>query len=161
MGDQRLRYTPDFKQASSRWCFIVGIMCFKGFLGSPGWGCFLWSQSDSFAQWQYSNPWSNREVLLLLVENYTQYPALSGLNPGMRQFLKASLEAVKGVSMQQTRWRRETCLQYIMFQQMALSLVYPSEEYWIVHFCIWEINIGACITKSVHLSLWSTGYDIN
>ena len=65
----------------------------------------------------------------MLVENYTQYPALSGLNPGMRQFLKASLEAVKGVSMQQTRWRRETCLHYIMFQQMALSLVYPSEEY--------------------------------
>ena len=30
----------------------------------------------SFAQWRYSNQWSNREVLLLLVENYTQYPAL-------------------------------------------------------------------------------------
>ena len=29
----------------------------------------------SFAQWRYSNQWSNREVLLLLVENYTQYPA--------------------------------------------------------------------------------------
>ena len=36
------------------------------------------SHSDlllSFAQWRYSNQWSNREVLLLLVENYTQYPA--------------------------------------------------------------------------------------
>ena len=32
--------------------------------------------SGSFAQWRYSNQWSNREVLLLLVENYTQYPAL-------------------------------------------------------------------------------------
>ena len=34
----------------------------------------------SFAQWRYSNQWSNREVLLLLVENYTQYPALSTWN---------------------------------------------------------------------------------
>ena len=33
----------------------------------------------------------------MLVENYTQYPALTGLNPGMRQFLKASTEAVTGV----------------------------------------------------------------
>ena len=30
----------------------------------------------SFAQRWYSNQWSNREMLLLLVENYTQYPAL-------------------------------------------------------------------------------------
>ena len=38
---------------------------------------FLLSHSSSsFAQWRYSNQWSNREVLLLLVENYTQYPAL-------------------------------------------------------------------------------------
>jgi hypothetical protein len=29
----------------------------------------------NFAQWRYSNQWSNREVLLLLVENYNQYPA--------------------------------------------------------------------------------------
>ena len=38
----------------------------------PSWrpGCF------SFAQRWYSNQWSNREMLLLLVENYTQYPAL-------------------------------------------------------------------------------------
>ena len=34
----------------------------------------------SFAQWRYSNQWSNREVLLLLVENYTQYPAISTWN---------------------------------------------------------------------------------
>ena len=34
-----------------------------------------YAQGCSFAQWRYSNQWSNREVLLLLVENYTQYPA--------------------------------------------------------------------------------------
>ena len=38
------------------------------------------SYGDSFAQWRYSNQWSNREVLLLLVENYTQYPAISTWN---------------------------------------------------------------------------------
>jgi len=36
--------------------------------------------SVNFAQWRYSNQWSNREVLLLLVENYTQYPALTRWN---------------------------------------------------------------------------------
>ena len=36
--------------------------------------------TGSFAQWRYSNQWSNREVLLLLVENYTQYPANSTWN---------------------------------------------------------------------------------
>ena len=35
-----------------------------------------WPGCLSFAQRWYSNHWSNREVLLLLVENYTQYPAL-------------------------------------------------------------------------------------
>ena len=34
-----------------------------------------YARECSFAQWRYSNQWSNREVLLLLVENYTQYPA--------------------------------------------------------------------------------------
>ena len=34
------------------------------------------SYECNFAQWRYSNQWSNREVLLLLVENYNQYPAL-------------------------------------------------------------------------------------
>ena len=33
------------------------------------------SYERNFAQWRYSNQWSNREVLLLLVENYNQYPA--------------------------------------------------------------------------------------
>ena len=47
----------------------------------------------NFAQWRYSNQWSNREVLLLLVENYTQYPALTGVKTGLRQVLKASEEA--------------------------------------------------------------------
>ena len=34
----------------------------------------------NFAQWRYSNQWSYREVLLLLVENYNQYPALETWN---------------------------------------------------------------------------------
>ncbi len=34
----------------------------------------------NFAQWRYSNQWSNREVLLLLVENYNQYPAQTEWN---------------------------------------------------------------------------------
>ena len=37
-------------------------------------------EAGNFAQWRYSNQWSNREVLLLLVENYNQYPALLTLN---------------------------------------------------------------------------------
>ena len=45
---------------------------------------YLFYETDtnlgSFAQWRYSNQWSNREVLLLLVENYTQYPAISTWN---------------------------------------------------------------------------------
>ena len=49
----------------------------------------------SFAQWRYSNQWSNREVLLLLVENYTQYPAPVRLTPDLRQFLKVSEETNK------------------------------------------------------------------
>ena len=36
--------------------------------------------NSNFAQWRYSNQWSNREVLLLLVENYNQYPALDSWN---------------------------------------------------------------------------------
>ena len=28
----------------------------------------------NFAQWRYTNQWSIREVVLLLVENYSQYP---------------------------------------------------------------------------------------
>ncbi len=34
----------------------------------------------NFAQWRYSNQWSNREVLLLLVENCNQYPAQTEWN---------------------------------------------------------------------------------
>ncbi len=34
----------------------------------------------NFAQWRYSNQWSSREVLLLLVENYNQYPAQAERN---------------------------------------------------------------------------------
>ena len=40
----------------------------------------LGKKHANFAQWRYSNQWSNREVLLLLVENYTQYPALPTWN---------------------------------------------------------------------------------
>ena len=32
-----------------------------------------WATSN-FAQWRYTNQWSIREVVLLLVENYSQYP---------------------------------------------------------------------------------------
>lgn len=33
---------------------------------------------NSFAQWRYCRPWGFSEPRLLLVENYTQYPALIG-----------------------------------------------------------------------------------
>ena len=46
------------------------------YFSSVRFGYSLRSLALSFAQWRYSNQWSNREVLLLLVENYTQYPAL-------------------------------------------------------------------------------------
>ena len=50
----------------------------------------------SFAQWRYSNQWSNREVLLLLVENYTQYPAISTWNiVVLGNFWKLLLEQLK------------------------------------------------------------------
>ena len=50
----------------------------------------------SFAQWRYSNQWSNREVLLLLVGNYTQYPAISTWNiVVLGNFWKLLLEQLK------------------------------------------------------------------
>ena len=50
----------------------------------------------SFAQSRYSNQWSNREVLLLLVENYTQYPAISTWNiVVLGNFWKLLLEQLK------------------------------------------------------------------
>ena len=58
------------------------------------WGVFLSCSMTNFAQWRYSNQWLNREVLLLLVENYTQYPALASLIPGLWQFLWVSKEAI-------------------------------------------------------------------
>ena len=39
-----------------------------------------WSYSVSFAQWQYRSQWGSSEARLLLVENYTQYPAVSSWN---------------------------------------------------------------------------------
>ena len=54
------------------------------------------STLGSFAQWRYSNQWSNREVLLLLVENYTQYPAISTWNiVVLGNFWKLLLEQLK------------------------------------------------------------------
>lgn len=41
----------------------------------------------SFAQWQYRNQWGSTEVRLLLIENYTQYPAVTTWNiVGSRNF---------------------------------------------------------------------------
>ena len=34
----------------------------------------------SFAQWQYRSQWGLSEARLLLIENYTQYPALTAWN---------------------------------------------------------------------------------
>ena len=49
---------------------------------------FCKMSSSSLAQWQFSDRWSNREVLRLLVENYTQYPARRAVRyQRSRQFL--------------------------------------------------------------------------
>ena len=48
----------------------------------------------SFAQWQYRSLWGLSEARLLLIENYTQYPALTAWNMAAVQFLWASTEAV-------------------------------------------------------------------
>ena len=54
------------------------------------------STLGSFAQWRYSNQWSNREALLLLVENYTQYPAILTWNiVVLGNFWKLLLEQLK------------------------------------------------------------------
>ena len=36
----------------------------------------------SFAQWRYHSQWGSSEAWLLLVENYTQYPAPTPWNMG-------------------------------------------------------------------------------
>ena len=52
--------------------------------------------SFSFAQRWYSNQWSNKEMLLLLVENYTQYPALLVWNITSRgNFWRPQLELMQ------------------------------------------------------------------
>ena len=38
----------------------------------------------NFAQWRYTNQWSIREVVLLLVENYSQYPGRTMWNTVVR-----------------------------------------------------------------------------
>ena len=53
---------------------LSGSICCCSFADALGFTLNLTSYNN-FAQWRYSNQWSNREVLLLLVENYTQYPA--------------------------------------------------------------------------------------
>ena len=57
-----------FQMKAFNWCRYQGQGQRRG---KPG------ICKTSFAQWWYSKQWSNRELLLLLVENYTQYPALS------------------------------------------------------------------------------------
>ena len=61
------------------------FLCGFRFITKASWNQFWvpppkFENKVNFAQWRYSNQWSNREVLLLLVENYTQYPALTGWN---------------------------------------------------------------------------------
>ena len=41
----------------------------------------------SFAQWQYHSQWGSSEAWLLLVENYTQYPAMTAWNMAGRRNL--------------------------------------------------------------------------
>ena len=48
----------------------------------------------NFAQWRYTNQWSIREVVLLLVENYSQYPGRTTWNIVVRtNFWQLSMEA--------------------------------------------------------------------
>ena len=55
-------------------------------------------QFSNFAQWRYSNQWSNREVLLLLVENYNQYPAQTEWNiSGWGNFWRLLREQMKNL----------------------------------------------------------------
>ena len=48
--------------------------CYKNTWLSPQ----IWA--GSFAQWQYRSQWGSSEARLLLIENYTQYPALVAWN---------------------------------------------------------------------------------
>ena len=61
------------------WSMILSLKCLGQSYDATSWESagFMLSQTyyGNFAQWRYSNQWSNREVLLLLVENYTQCPA--------------------------------------------------------------------------------------
>ena len=45
-----------------------------------------------FAQWQYHSRWGSSEAWLLLIENYTQCPALSSSNEWLSQFVYTSTE---------------------------------------------------------------------
>ena len=60
---------------------------------------------NSFAQRRYSNQWSDREVLLLLVENYTQYPApLVWNTTGWSNFWQFLREHLKEEALISPRW---------------------------------------------------------
>ena len=49
-------------------------------------GLIVISFYSSFAQWRYHSRWGLTEAWLLLVENYSQYPALTTLVVGKRNF---------------------------------------------------------------------------
>ena len=48
----------------------------------------------SFAQWRYHSQWGSSEAWLLLVENYTQYPAPTPWNMGGERNLWTSLRGL-------------------------------------------------------------------
>ena len=72
--DDRLIWKRNCLSGTNIWCPFLGA---SEFMLRP-------SKRGNFAQWRYSNQWSNREVLLLLVENYTQYPAPTRWNTLVR-----------------------------------------------------------------------------
>lgn len=66
---------PWFWAQSTAWA-TEGYQSCKGAVNAASWSTIcLYNWALNFAQWRYSNQWSNREVELLLVENYSQYPA--------------------------------------------------------------------------------------
>lgn len=52
-------------------------------------GCRTAPQFLSFAQWRYHSQWGLTETWLLLVENYSQYPAQTTLTGRLVQFFTA------------------------------------------------------------------------
>ena len=65
------------------WHFIF-ILCVMNWVGSMtritwlnSYNSYCSPRFGSFAQWQYRSQWGLSEARLLLIENYTQYPALT------------------------------------------------------------------------------------